>query len=136
MKTNNLTFAIGSGCLLAVTMGLASLVHAGPPPEFWNRTKPIANVKEAAAVKDEATVAMVCGTCKTVLIRDGRYVGPSGKGRMDWFTIGSEHKCDHCGGTIKVVKGKTTDSMAHNCSKCGEHAAFCCTVPETGGTKK
>lgn len=136
MKSNKATFAFGSGCLLAVTMGLANLVQAGPPPEFWNRTRPITSVKEAAAVKDDATVAMVCGACKTVLIRDSRYVGPAGKGRMDWFTIGSEHKCDHCGGTIKVVQGKTADSMEHNCSKCGDHAAFCCVAPSTPETKK
>jgi hypothetical protein len=127
---------IGSGSLLALALGFGGLAFAGPPPEFWNRAKPITSVKDAAAVKDDATVAMVCGACKTVLIRDSRYVGPSGKGRADWFTIGSEHKCDHCGGSIKVVRGKTADTMEHNCTKCGDHAAFCCAVPPATAAKK
>ena len=35
---------------------LASFAHAGPPPEFWNRTSPVATVKEAEAVKPDDTV--------------------------------------------------------------------------------
>ena len=112
------------------------MVQAGPPPEFWNRAKPITSVKEAAAVKDNATVAMVCGTCKTVMIREARTMGPPSKSREEWFTVGSKHSCDHCGGEITVVKGKTADSMEHNCSKCGEHAAFCCAVDPAAVAKK
>lgn len=107
---------------------LASFAHAGPPPEFWNRTKPVTTVKEAEAVKPDDSLAMVCGACKTVMIRDSKHVGPPSKGHEEWFTIGSKHKCDHCGGEISVVKGKTADSMQHNCSRCGAGAAFCCAV--------
>ncbi len=124
---------LGAGFLLVVPLG--SPLFAGPPTEFWNRARPIANVKEAAALKDDATVAMVCAGCKTVMIREARAMGPPSKSREEWFTIGSEHKCDHCGGTIKVVKGKTADTMEHNCSKCGDHAAFCCAVPPAKGKR-
>jgi hypothetical protein len=56
-----------------------------------------------------------------------------GKGHDEWFVLGSKHHCDRCGGEITVVKGKTTDSMQHNCSKCGEGAAFCCVAPAPDG---
>ena len=117
---------------MAVTLLLgvfAALIYAGPGPEFWNRTRPITTGKEAAAVKADETVVMVCGACKTAMIRDSKYVGPGGKGHYEWTTIGSKHQCDHCGGEITVVRGKTTDSMQHNCSMCGEGAAFCCAAP-------
>jgi len=105
---------------------LASFAHAGPPPEFWNRARPITTTTEAAAVKPDDTVMMVCGACKSVMIRDSKHFGPTGKGHDEWFVIGSKHKCDHCGGEITIARGKTADSMQHNCSMCGEGAAFCC----------
>lgn len=114
---------------VAVTLLLSAsavLVHAGPGPQFWNRMKPVTTVKEGEAVKPDDTVVMACGACKTAMIRDSKHAGPPSKGHEEWFTIGSKHQCDHCGGEITVVKGKTKDSMQHNCSMCGEGAAFCC----------
>ena len=121
--------ALGAGLLLTVALSLTTSVVAGPGPEFWNRTKPITTTKEATAVKADATLAMVCTACKTVLIHDSRHVGPLGKGHDEWFVIGSKHQCGNCGGEISVVQGKTTDSMQHNCTKCGQSAAFCCVAP-------
>ena len=69
-----------------------------------------------------------CKSCKTVMIRNSKHVGPTGKGREEWFTVGSKHKCAECDGEITVVAGKTKDSMQHNCSKCGEGAVTCCAV--------
>ena len=117
---------LGAGSLLAISVASNSPVIAGPGPQFWNPTKPITTAKEAAAVKPDATMAMVCSACKTVLVRDMRHVGPLGKGHDEWFVVGTRHECDRCGGAITVVKGKTTDAMQHNCSVCGESAAFCC----------
>ena len=124
--SSNLKKSVAVTLLLGV---FAALIYAGPGPEFWNRTKPVTTVKDAKAVKPGDTVAMVCGACKTALIRDSKHVGAPNQGNREWFTIGSKHSCDHCGGTITVVKGKTTDSMQHNCSMCGEGAAFCCAAP-------
>ena len=123
MKTNTATRLILATAAFCV---LASFAHAGPPPEFWNRARPITTVKEAEAVKPDDTVVMVCGACKSAMVRDSKHAGPLSKGHEEWFTIGSKHKCDHCGGEITVVRGKTKDSMQHNCSMCGEGAAFCC----------
>src|SRR4051794_36537320 len=109
--SNRLIKILGAGSLLAIALSINSPVLAGPGPQYWNRTKPVTTTKDAAAVKPDATVTMVCGACKTVLIRDSRHIGPAGKGHEDWFTIGSKHQCDRCGGEIAVVQGKTTDSM-------------------------
>ncbi len=106
----------------------ASLVSAGPGPEYWNRTKPVTTFSDAKKVGPAEMVTMQCKGCKTVLIRNSKHVGPAGKGSEEWYTIGSTHKCDECQGEITVVKGKTADSMQHNCSKCGEGAVTCCVV--------
>ena len=130
-KSNTLRLLFATAALGA----LASFAYAGPGPQFWNRATPITTTKEAEAVKPDDTVMMVCGACKTVMIRNSKHVGPPSKGHEEWFTIGSKHQCDHCGGEISVVRGKTADSMQHNCSMCGEGAAFCCVAPEAADKK-
>lgn len=108
------------------TLGaLASFVYAGPGPQYWTATKPVTTFSEAKAVGPDDTVTMQCKSCKTVLIRNSKHVGPPGKGREEWFTVGSKHKCGECEGEITVIAGKTKDSMQHNCSKCGEGAVTC-----------
>ena len=104
---------------------LASFVHAGPPPEGWSHTKEIKTFTEAQACGPDATMSVACDKCKTSVIREARHVGP-GKGPDPMFIIGSKHTCDECGGEITVVKGKTTDSMQMNCTKCGEGSVTCC----------
>ena len=129
MKTkfiSHLMKCVAAALLLGAS---AALIFAGPPPNFWNRSKPIATVKEAVAVKADETVMMVCGACKTAMVRTMKHVGPPNGGHEDSLVIGSKHKCDHCGGEITVVQGKTKDTMQHNCSMCGEGAAFCCVAP-------
>ncbi len=117
---------------LAVTLLLgafAAVIYAGPGPEFWNRTKPVTTVKEAEAVKPEDTLIMGCKSCKTVMIRDSKHVGPLGKGHEEWFNVGAKHTCTECGGEISVARGKTKDSMQFNCSKCGDGTVSCCVAP-------
>lgn len=106
--------------------GTVSVSLAGPGPQYWTRTKPVTTTKEAEALKDGDCLAMVCPACKTVAVTEYRNSLPNGKGASRWVQVGTKHLCDHCGGEISVVKGKTTNSMQHNCSKCGEGAAFCC----------
>jgi len=133
MKTKSPTVRL---LLATAALGaLALFAYAGPPPDFWTRTRPITTGKEATAVKPDDTVMMVCGACKTAMIRNSKHVGPPSKGSEEWFTIGSKHQCDHCGGEITVVRGKTADSMQHNCSMCGEGAAFCCAASPPTDTK-
>jgi hypothetical protein len=120
----------------ALVLSSASLI-AGPGPQYWNRATLVTTTKEADALKPGDTAVMVCGACKTVMVRDSKHVGPAGKGSEQWFTIGTKHQCGHCGGEMSVVRGKTTDSMQHNCSMCGEGAAFCCAVTtDTPAAKK
>ena len=111
----------------ALVLSSVSLV-AGPAPEFWNLARPVITTKAADAVKPDETAMMVCGACKTVMVRSSRSVGSPNQNHQEWFIVGSKHKCDHCGGEMSVVRGKTADSMQHNCSMCGEGAAFCCAV--------
>lgn len=105
---------------------LASFAHAAPPKYPAGKFRPITTVKEAEAVKPGDSEAMVCGKCKTVAIREYQAAWQNGKGPARWTQVGTSHSCDGCGGTIKVVKGKTADTMQHDCSVCGEGAAFCC----------
>jgi len=124
MKTRRSLLALAAAALL---LSATSLI-AGPGPEYWARTKPVTTTKEADALKPGDTAVMVCGACKTVLVRESKHIGPPSKGSEQWFTVGSKHQCGHCGGEMSVVKGKMTDTMQHNCSMCGEGAAFCCAV--------
>ena len=123
-KSNTVRFLFATAALGA----FASLIYAGPGPDYWKRTKPVTSFAEAKKVGPDDMVMMQCKTCKTALIRTSKHVGPLGKGSEEWSTIGSKHTCDECNGEITVVKGKTTDSMQHNCSKCGEGAVTCSVV--------
>lgn len=126
MKTKSklVSFLVG-----AVALGaLATSVYAGPGVQYWQRTKPITTFTEAKSVGPDDMVMMQCKSCKTAMVRSTQHVGPPGKGRDEWFALGSKHTCDECKGEITVVKGKTEDSMQHNCSKCGEASVTCCAV--------
>ena len=111
--------------LLAIAALAASSAFAGPGIQYWNARR-VQTQKEAQAVKPGDTMALVCGTCKTVKLTEYKGNLPNGKGTPVWTTVGTKHTCDNCNGEITVVKGKTTDTMQHNCSKCGDDAAFCC----------
>lgn len=111
--------------LLAIAALAASSAFAGPGIQYWNARR-VQTHKEAQAVKPGDTMALVCGACKTVKLTEYKGNLPNGKGTPVWTTVGTKHTCDNCNGEITVVKGKATDTMQHNCSKCGDDAAFCC----------
>lgn len=118
--------------LATATFGvLASFVHAGPPAGGWQGTKEIKTFTDAKAVGPDATVAMVCDKCKTVMLHETKHAGPQGKGPDARFVLGSKHTCGECEGEITIVKGKTTDSMQVDCTKCGEGSVHCsATMPK------
>jgi hypothetical protein len=130
MKTYITSSFIKSVAVTLLLGASATLSYAGPSPASGNRTRPVTTVDEAKAVKRDDTVVMVCGACRNVAVLDAVYgYFPGGEiddYRYQWIAVGSKHECDHCGGTITIVQGKTKDEMQHNCSKCGEGAAFCC----------
>ena len=113
----------------------ASLLYAGSGPQYWTAAKPVATFSEAKKAGPDDIVTMQCKGCKTVLIRSAKHVGPPNQGRQEWSTIGSKHSCDECKGEITVVKGKTADSMQHNCSKCGDGTVTCCVAPAVEAKK-
>lgn len=114
----------------AFVLATTSLI-AGPTSDSPTRTKAVATTKDAAAIKSGDTMVMVCGACKTVSITEYKSAFHNGRPPMQWVEVGAKHECEMCGGSITTVNGKTTDSMQHNCSKCGEGAAFCCvTAPK------
>ena len=129
MKTYRSILILG---IAAVVFPSVSLV-AGPGLQYWTRSKPVNTVKEADAIGADDIAVMACAACKTILVKTPKHVGPPNKGRDEWFVVGSKHSCDHCGGEMSVVNGKNTNSMQHNCSKCGEGAAFCCVVINDSG---
>lgn len=113
----------------------ASLIYAGPGSDYWRSIKPVTTFSEAKKVGPDDIVTMQCKGCKTILIRNAKQVGLPNQGRVEWFTVGSKHTCDECKGEITVVKGKTADSMQHNCSKCGEGTVTCCVAPAVEAKK-
>ena len=126
MKSNSFRLLIATAAFGV----FASFVYAGPPSGGWQGTKRIKTFADAKAIAPDAIVTMACDKCKTVMIHESRHVGPQGKGPDAMFAIGSKHTCGECGGEITVVKGKTTDSMQMNCTKCGEGSVTCCaTMP-------
>jgi hypothetical protein len=120
----------------ALFTGLATLGIAGPGAQYWTKSQPVATTQDAAAVQPGDTLMMVCGACKSVTLTEFKSINPNGRPPHRWVEIGMKHECDHCGGAITTVNGKTTDSMQHNCSMCGEGAAFCCKVTPATATKK
>ncbi len=121
IKSNSVRLLLATAALGV----LASFAYAGPGSQLWQSTKPITTFSEAAKVGPEDTVTMQCRSCKTVMIRNSKHVGPPGKGHEESFIVGSKHTCGECKGEITLVKGKTKDSMQHNCSKCGEASVIC-----------
>jgi hypothetical protein len=111
--------------LLAIAAAAASSAFAGPGLQYWNALR-IRTQKEAQAIKPGDTMALVCGACKTVNLAEYKSDWPNPKGTPRWIEIGTKHTCENCSGEITIVKGKTTDTMQHNCSKCDDDAAFCC----------
>ena len=125
-KTNKV---IGLGALLALALAfIVPIASAGPGPEYWRNSGQVKTEKEAKEIKPDSTVMLACGACKTVKLSEFKSAQTNGRPPMSWMAVGSKHDCEHCGGTITVVNGKTKDEMQHNCSMCGEGAAFCCAV--------
>lgn len=112
---------------MSLLFAASVIVHAGPPPQV-QFPRPVKTVEEAANVQSGDSVVMVCPACKTLAIMVYKSPWPNGRGTPEWVRVGTEHKCAHCGGEIKVVNGKTSDSMQHDCSVCGSNTAFCCVV--------
>ena len=136
MKTSTQKI-LGWGSALVLVAGLTSTAIAGPGPQFWQqqdkiRSENAAKAKAAAqAAKPADTPAMACASCKTTDVRDSKYVGPGGKGHMEWFTVGTKHSCSACGGAVTTVRGKTTNDMTANCPICAKAKAAnaaCCTA--------
>ena len=126
------TKVIGLGALLALALAIiVPVASAGPGPEYWRNSGQIKTEKQAKEIKPDSTVMLACGACKTVKLAEFKSAQTNGRPPMSWMEVGSKHDCEHCGGTITVVKGKTKDEMQHNCSMCGEGAAFCCAVEPT-----
>lgn len=108
--------------------------------------KEVKTTKDAAALKDDDSMAMVCAKCKTVWVTRVKQ-GTKGaqllmeKGQPKEL-IGT-HACAGCNSTITVTghaKGDITE-LKHSCKACGDDSAFCCATtkdakPTKGMEKK
>ena len=123
---------VGLGSLLALALGLGlglPQVWADSPSSGAARpVETIKSMKQVEELKPGSQMLMVCGACKNVSITEYKSANPNGRPPLRWVEVGSKHECEHCGGSISIVEGKVKDEMQHNCSKCGEGAAFCCAV--------
>lgn len=128
---------IGSGSLLALVFSFSASAYAGP---YWQRMeKAEADFKGLTKNSVEASnravpTTMPCEACQTTILRASRWIGPPGKGRLETFAVGARHTCAHCGGEIKIVRGRTTNSMQHNCPMCKD-AARCFVAVHTPAAK-
>ena len=84
----------------------------------------IETLAEAKALKAGDTIAMACSMCKNISI----YNVDETDAHLKLMTIGDEHTCPVCQGTVQVVgTGKSSGGKAtvkHVCAKCGENAMF------------
>jgi len=131
---------IGSGSLLALALSFSASLYAGPGPQYWQMMEQIRAENKAMSAKSVDTptnpvsTLMPCEACKTIPLRDSRWVGPLSKSRIEWFTVGAKHMCAHCGGEIKVVRGATANSMQRNCPMCKD-AVRCSVAVQTPAAK-
>ncbi len=108
--------------------------------------KEVKTTKDATALKDDDTMAMVCSKCKTVWVTRVKQ-GVKGaqllmEGGQPKELIGT-HACAGCNSTITVTghaKGDITE-LKHSCKACGDDSAFCCATtkdakPTKGMEKK
>ena len=115
----------------ALLAGLAALSFAGPSPQFWSQqtTNPPAQPAKATTQPDRsiasANPVMTCDGCKTTELRDLRQVGGPKSTIVTGIVVGAKHTCTHCGGEVKVVNSKLTNSMPKACPMCGPEAANC-----------
>ena len=97
--------------------------------------------EEAAALKTDDTMAMVCSKCKTVWItrvkqgvKGAQLLTANGQTTA---LIGT-HMCAGCNSTLTIVgvqKGAHAE-LKHTCAMCGDNSAFCCaTTPDAKPTK-
>lgn len=130
MNTSQNTKRISKlGALMALALAIiVPVASAGPGPEYWRTSRQIKTEKQAKEIKPDSTVMLVCAACKTVKVTEFKSPQANGRATPRWMEVGTKHDCEHCGGTITVVDGKSKDEMQHNCSMCGEGAAFCCAV--------
>jgi predicted RNA-binding Zn-ribbon protein involved in translation (DUF1610 family) len=133
---------IGMGAAIALTLaaclpGTANAQDKMPPMKGGEHMMMLQQIKtpaQAAELKPNDSVAMVCPMCKSVMVQ---HVS-TGKGSVKFMEVGEKHLCPGCQGTITIVgTGKrATDEVTHVCSKCGSESAFCCaTKPGSGATK-
>ncbi|MEO7797733.1 MAG: hypothetical protein ABIY47_08420 [Opitutaceae bacterium] len=120
-KTIRLLFAT------AVLGAVASLVQAGPGPQYWEK---LTNEAQFGQLKAGEKVAYVCNVCKTV----SEIPVTSHEHAMELCKMGATVTCPSCKITTKVVmKGGRNDPSAHNevvyVNEKGEECAFIAKVP-------
>ena len=138
MKTSQCivrNIGLGSFLALALSLGLPLIGAQSSNSDSVRSGETVKSMKQVDELKPGSQMMMVCGACNTVSITEYKSDWPNGRGPRRWVEIGAKHECEHCGGAITNVQGKVKDEMQHNCSKCGEGAAFCCTVPPTVAKK-
>lgn len=107
--------------LFAIAALAASSAFAGPDLQSKNAQRDQTQ-KETQAVTPEDTTALGCANCKTVAITQYKTPLPNGRGTPRWTKVGTKHTCDNAKGEITIAKRKTTDTMQHHHSKCGDDA--------------
>ena len=149
LKSNRPTkIILSSAAALAMASGMWSLnsAHAADPvkasaKEFhsmpnMHHMQHITTQAQAEALKPGDSMCMVCVKCKDVMVQK---VGTD-NAHVKMMTVGEKMKCHGCDATIEVVaagkgEGKNAE-VKHNCSKCGEDAAFCSAVKAGSGAMK
>jgi hypothetical protein len=160
MKTNKSVsktiLGLGMACAVALATWLPGTVQAQEKKEEMKPMKggehqvmllkEVKTTQQAAALKADDSMAMVCSKCKTVWVTR---VKQGAKGAQLLMEKGQPteligtHACAGCNSTITVTghaKGDITE-LKHSCKACGDDSAFCCATtkdakPTKGMEKK
>lgn len=117
--------------------------HEGHQEQGAAQTEPgvmhmnhITTQAEAEALQPGDFIAMACSMCKHITLQPVT----KDNAHVKLMTVGENHKCDTCDGTVTVVgtgKGVGKDqAVIHVCSHCGDDAMFVCAVKPGTGTSK
>lgn len=118
---------------LGLCLGITSVVSAqdySKSSRPWGNFKAVNNSKQYENLPEDATIAMACAKCKSVVVMIKKDLGTkTGLTKEEAATV---DKCPGCGGKITTKGGKET-AYVHTCSECGSDSAFCCAT--TSGEK-
>lgn len=100
--------SIGLALILALGLGVPTLVHAGPGSEYWHQSnKP--SPSPATEVKQLCTFGATCPDSKQVTVTEARATWPNARGPLQIVDVGTKRICYTCAGSTTVIQSTTSN---------------------------